>query len=335
MYSRIFPSLLLLTILLALAAPVQAAPVEQPLQVPQFSDGYALLDAVNQLRAANGLPPYQTSVALMISAQFHSEYQASIGTWSHEDVGGTDEIQRAAAQGYGGGASIFCDEAVGFGLQYTAQKMVDTWNEPTHLPIMISSRYIDAGGGAAVDADGRIFYTLDVCVISGQSQAATGVGSGTPLPTTEPFYGVVTSTPNPDGAIFHKVQAGQSFFSIADAYGLTLDELLNLNNLTKDSLIFPGDLLKVREAPTPTPSPEPSLTPTRVIPTSTRRPTHTPAPSLPSSTSMPTATPTPKPMFSPPDTAKLMGRDLPILAAGMAATGLILILAGSVLKRRR
>jgi LysM repeat protein len=336
MRARVIAFLLLWIMLLAPALPVTAAPIKQPNLAPAFSDGYALVDAVNQLRAANGLPAYQINIALTISAQLHSEYQASIGTWSHEGSGGTDESQRAAAQGYGSGASFMCDEAVGFGYQYTAQKMVEMWNEPTHAPIMLSSRYIDVGGGAAIDAEGRIFYTLDVCVISGQSAVVSGTGADTLQATVEPFSGIQTATPQPDGSIIHEVQAGESFFSVADLYDLTLDELLTMNNLTEAALIFPGDLLKVREPLPPTPSPVPSFTPTPVIPTATRRPTRTPtSPPQPSATSLPTATPTPEQLLKMPDTATFMDRGLPAISAGLAATGVVMILVGSLLKRRR
>jgi len=65
----------------------------------QAGDPYAVFDAVNQLRASNGLAPYQMNSALMIIAQNQSSYQASIGTWSHTDSYGTEETQRASAAG--------------------------------------------------------------------------------------------------------------------------------------------------------------------------------------------------------------------------------------------
>lgn len=323
---------LLAAALLAPALPAQASAVPLPAAAPHLDDGYALLDAVNQLRAGYGLAPYQTSVALMISTQLHSVYQASIGTWSHEGADGTDETQRAAIQGYGGGAAIYCDEAVGFGLNFTAQQIVDAWNEPTHLPIMISTRYIDAGGGAAVDAQGRIFYTLDVCYYSGESAV---VFSSSADITQEPVYQYATATPQPDGSIIHEVEMGESFFSIADDYELTLNELLELNNLTSEAMINPGDLLLVRVAYTITPSPEPSLTPTPVIPTATRRPTRTATAAIPIDTPLPSATPTPQPFLRMPDTVTFMGRVLPALAAVIGTAGIALVVAGSILKRRR
>ena len=333
MRSRIFSILLLLTLLAAVSLPAQAAPERQPAAAPLLDDGYALLDAVNQLRAAYGLAPYQTSIPLMISTQYHSIYQASIGTWSHEGADGSDETQRAFIQGYGGGAAIYCDEAVGFGLNYTAQQMVDAWNEPTHLPIMISTRYIDAGAGAAVDAQGRIFYTLDVCYYSGESAVVSASGAEVLQVPVDAF---ATDTPQPDGSIIHEVLEGESFYSIADDYEMTVDQLLELNNLPSGAFLSPGDLLLVRVAYTITPTPEPSLTPTPVIPTATRRPTRTSTTAPQSSnTPLPSLTPTPQPFLQRPGTAVFANQVLPALAAVLGASGIVLVIAGVIMKRRR
>src|SRR3989304_9888822 len=98
---RRLPLLVLFCLFMLLARP--AAPA-------RAWDVYDLIDTVNQLRTANGLEPYQANTALIISAQAHSEYQASIGTWSHSGADGSDETQRALAAGYGAGDSIMCDE---------------------------------------------------------------------------------------------------------------------------------------------------------------------------------------------------------------------------------
>src|SRR4030043_1255227 len=73
-------------------------------------DAYSLIDAVNNLRAANGLPAYQVNSILMAVAQGHSDYQAAIGQVTHTGAGGTRPRDRAAAAGYGGGANFFMSE---------------------------------------------------------------------------------------------------------------------------------------------------------------------------------------------------------------------------------
>ena len=88
-----------------------------------------------------------------------------------------------------------------------------------------------------------------------------------------------TATPGLDGGIRHTVLEGQFLITIAEMYGITLNELLTKNNLTADSLIQPGDILIIREGgemnlgqPTSTPdapaqvlTPVPSQTPTATL----------------------------------------------------------------------
>jgi LysM repeat protein len=68
---------------------------------------------------------------------------------------------------------------------------------------------------------------------------------GTPTATLQ-VVPIVVSTPRPDGSIIHVVQSGQFLTNIALAYGISLQDLLNLNGLTEQSVIFPGEALIIR-----------------------------------------------------------------------------------------
>lgn len=94
--------------------------------------------------------------------------------------------------------------------------------------------------------------------------------SGTAPPTAVPLQ---TSTPHSDGTIQHVVQPGQAPLSIAEAYGISLSDLLTLNGLTANSVIYPEDVLLIQPSLTPTVTVPPSATPTKPPPT--RRPTAT------------------------------------------------------------
>jgi uncharacterized protein YkwD len=273
----------------------------------------------------------------MIIAQNQSNYQASIGTWSHTDSYGTEETERAVAAGYGAGAKIMCDENVAFGQNLTPQGSVDMWMDSgAHMSNMLSNRYLEAGAGAATDADGRVFYTLDVCYIVGSSLSqplAQGVAD-TPGPGQEPILGVQTVTPGADGSIIHEVQPGESLFAIADAYEMTLAELLTLNNLTNNSVIQPGDKLVIRVAQPATATLEPTSTVTEPIPTPTRRPTRTPttpplASPSPEEISLPTPTPTPTPIAA----ADIFGNVLLAAIVLLVTAGVVMVILGGVMKR--
>jgi len=82
-----------------------------------------------------------------------------------------------------------------------------------------------------------------------------------------------TPTPDAEGNIYVEVQPNDSMWSIAARAGISLQTLLDLNGLTENSIVKPGDRLLVGQVePLPTDTPEPTITPTRLPPTPTRTP---------------------------------------------------------------
>lgn len=71
------------------------------------------------------------------------------------------------------------------------------------------------------------------------------------------------ATPTPPTT--HQVQEGDSAWAISARYGLTINQLLELNNLSNDSILQPGDQLVI-QFPTPTPIPTPTSASTPNIP---------------------------------------------------------------------
>lgn len=76
--------------------------------------------------------------------------------------------------------------------------------------------------------------------------------------------------PTPTPKLTHTIKTGQSLWLIATLYDLTLEQLMELNDLTTDSIIRPGEELLIRfptptPPPTATPRPAPSATPTTVL----------------------------------------------------------------------
>jgi hypothetical protein len=89
----------------------------------------------------------------------------------------------------------------------------------------------------------------------GSEDGSTAQGS-----VPEVIIPVETATMMPDGSIIHEVQQGQALLHISKAYAVELSQIFELNELTFDSIIQPGDKLIVQPAQkTLTPSPDISL----------------------------------------------------------------------------
>lgn len=96
------------------------------------------------------------------------------------------------------------------------------------------------------------------------SQSATATPTYLAPPTLPANLAYQTATPGTDGSIRHTVLDGQFLITIADLYGISLNDLLANNNLTADAIIFPGDVLIIKKAAVPTASlpAETALSPT-------------------------------------------------------------------------
>lgn len=79
---------------------------------------------------------------------------------------------------------------------------------------------------------------------------------------------IITPTPNANGEIVVEVKPNDTLLLIAAQAGISLEELLQLNNLTEETLLQPGQLLIIGIVPpTPTSTPlPPTLTPSPTLP---------------------------------------------------------------------
>jgi len=133
-------------------------------------------------------------------------------------------------------------------------------------------------GAGVTEGDGYVYYIIDFAVQYG-SGGSPGGGVASTVPTTAvtPRVAPVSvAPPNEDGSVYHEVEIGQALWSIAVAYEVTVDQLLALNNLSANTVIYEGQSLLVRAPHTPTPSPEATQTP--LLPTRTPVPAQTARP---------------------------------------------------------
>ena len=262
-----------------------------------------VIKTINQLRAQKGLAALQTDPALMQIAQQHSNYQASIGTWTHTSADGSRPIDRAYAAGFGKGATIFISENVAYGTNMSIMETINgPWNDPDHHHTMYNPNAKYIGAGVAYSGD-FVFYTVDTGYYVGDPAPTPKYPSVSDTPSASVFPSavpVVVSTPLNDGTVKHIVQGGQSLWTIAAVYEIDLELLREINQLETDTILLEGDEIIILPSYTPTNTPigEPSATPPA-------RFSHTPSSTAPERTAVlfkpitPTATqePTSEPRF--------------------------------------
>ena len=242
----------------------------------------AVIDAVNALRSGQGLPPYSVNSILMSTAQDQANFMASTGSVQHTGPGGITVTNRLLNAGYplAGDLSLggFRSENIVGSPGMTAEAAVEAWTgDDVHLHTMLSADLTEIGAGVA-EADGVSYYVIDCArpLSAGEMAAYTpGVeaafsGSG------DIIVPVSISTPDAGGNVYHEVQAGQSLWQIAYAYGVHIVDIQRLNGLGNNIVILLGQKLLIKRVDTPTPGPPTpiaTLTPAPAPDTSTPPPT--------------------------------------------------------------
>ena len=195
---------------------------------------------------------------------------------------------------------------------------------------MLGASYVDAGAGVASDGS-TVYFTLDVGYIAGSpGNGVNTAGPGAPVApsTVVAFYPVLVSTPGPDGSIIHLVQPGQALWNIAAAYKVNLQDVLNLNGLGANPIIYPGDKILIQ------PPNLASTTEATKPASATPKPTEFPTP-----THQPTDSPTPpaetvdKPASHPDTLPSAKADPIMIGIAILVSGGTLLIVIGNLIKR--
>ena len=277
----VFIALLLLTLSLIPSKEVSAYP--QP-QAAITTPGQ-LIDAVNGLRLAYGLPPLTVHPVLMQSSQSQADYMAATGQVTHERPNGVSLTQQLLILGFPLSGNLTLGGYRAENILMESDPIVWTgvpgaWQDADHMNTMLSQNYTHIGAGVAQGPDGY-YYALDCAAAtrSGQMQgnvpsiltsvpANEGTGENS-LGISQYMVPVVLSTARPDGDVFHKVQYGQTLWSIAIEYGTTIKNIQALNYLGEDLVVYQGQELLVKKAatqPVPaTPTSLPTLPATQTI----------------------------------------------------------------------
>jgi hypothetical protein len=213
------------------------------------------------------MPTYYIDPLLMLSAQMHADYLASQEGYStgHIGVGGTDATQRAYAVGYPqveylrineNWASLPADKDMNF-LLFTA------WGDTDHMHNILHWQGQHVGAGVASNGD-QVFYILNIACYWGDpgltQQPTTGAYPGltagdlSGLSVSQYIAPVKKAQPDEDGKIIHLIQQGQTLWSIATEYGVSIEQIRRLNGLSTESMIYMGQKLLVDMISTPVPS---------------------------------------------------------------------------------
>jgi LysM repeat protein len=222
-----------------------AYPAKDQAQSGAVSRGELIL-AMNTLRVSHGLPALIVDPIVNAVAQATAETMAANNmSWHIGDVRG-----RIAAAGYGGGATVWATENFAVG-HMSIDEIMQVWADPDHMRPAVIPAYCHVGAGVAQAADGRYYYILQAAYTSdqacGEYKSVPGDDRGSGANSNPPVSQIITpvkiATPDADGRIYHVVRAGQSFWSIAIAYQITIRDLEVWNNLSRDDGLLVGQKL--------------------------------------------------------------------------------------------
>ena len=127
-------------------------------------------------------------------------------------------------------------------------EIMAVWADPDHMRPAVDAAYCNVGAGVA-QANGRTYYILQAAYISGQECGSSSSSGGTSSSDTgsgivpQLIMPVTIATPDTDGNVYHVVQAGQSYWSIAIAYQISIADLETWNNLSRDTPLNAGQRL--------------------------------------------------------------------------------------------
>lgn len=265
------------------AAQAQTPITETPQAAIQPPTPAEIIDAINALRLSYGLPTLAVHPVLMALAQRQADGIAA-GLHGHWRPYGLTLGQLLIMEGYPLAGDLTQDgyRSENWIVSMTAQGAIEAWLEDDeHSNTMLSEFRSDIGAGVSMMRDewgqDQIYVVIETALQtrSGQQQSwardfltrvpsiinGTTSINGTQVPLAEGQYiiPVAQSTARPDGDVLHEVQYGQTLWSIAIAYGTTIEQLQRWNNLGASTILYEKQLLLVQKGAT-----QPAAIPTQI-----------------------------------------------------------------------
>ena len=257
-YQRFLNWLLLIVYGISLLYLPQSARADQAHPVPAHAvSAFDLIIAMNTLRVSNGLPALVEDPIIDALAQSTAATMAANNmSWHIGNVRG-----RLAAAGYGNGATVWATEnfAIGHGSMGIDEIMA-VWSDPDHMLPAVEPAYCNVGAGTAQTSDGRTYFILQAAYVGGAACGSSSSSSSSAGGVSQPGGGVSSisqiivpvkiATPDADGKVYHTVQAGQSYWSIAITYKITIQDIEVWNNLSRNTPLQTGQRLFIPDKDT-------------------------------------------------------------------------------------
>jgi len=273
-------SLLILALTFSLFIHKEAS--ANPLPQNSTPTAYDIIEAVNALRIANGLLPLNPHPVLMEVAEWEANAIAG-GAPGHTRPAGLTLGQWLISLGYplAGDLSLDGYRSENWVAARTVEEAMSFWlGDAPHTNTMLSVYRSDIGAAIAVSDQTYIVLETALQTGSGQMQydaypiltAIPQNVNGIDLSIPQYIVPVARSTARPDGYVTHKVQYGQSLWSIAITYNSHIAQIRAWNNLDESDTIYEGQVLLVQinatqpppatNTPLATETPYPTSTPT-------------------------------------------------------------------------
>lgn len=245
----------------------------------QITSASQLIEAVNNLRISYGLAPLVHHSILMQSAQSQADYMAATGNVTHSRPNGITYTQQLLSLGFplAGDLSLggFRAENILSTFGYLDWNGVPNgWEDSAHMNTMLSQNFTHIGAGVS-QAGGMYYYAVDTAASTSNGQMQTtsedvlqGVSGGEAAGVSQFMVPITLNSADATGNVFHKVEYGQTLWSIAVAYGTTIKNIQALNNLGEDLVIYQGQNLLVLQGATQSAPPTAQSSSTPIVATS-------------------------------------------------------------------
>ena len=276
-----------------LPQPQEASPTAEPETAtpsPSVLTPADVINAVNALRLANGLNALSVHPVLMeVAAQQANALAVSEGMIGHQRPCGMTLGQQLLIMGFPlwGDLSLDGYRSENWVAAMTMEQVMAFWQgDAEHLNTMISPERSHIG--AAIAHSNQYYVVLETALSTntGQHQStAYDILTGIPLTQTmcagfasgeisDYAVPVAVSTARPDGDVVHEVQYGQTLWTLAEMYHVSIEQIKLLNGLVDDN-ILPGWKLLIQKAATQ-PAAVMDTPPALAVPTETKYPTAIP-----------------------------------------------------------